>query len=885
MTIETIHFASGIGRAERVAVPFGLNVEEMAMRVHGSLENLVAFVRAPAGYVDEWIEIPRAAWRTIKPKISGVVMFGYRLGKSFLRTVFSVIAAVVVAVIAPYLAPVLGTIGAGLAAAAIGIGARLAINALFPADQPSLGVSGVDGGAGTSSASQSITPTSSPKERARQFSNIESDSNLLAKESYLPIVVGTRRISPPEIVSPFLFLENGVQTIQRVFAVEGHHSISEIQVDRTPITNLSSITTEIRDGAEATPITTFVTKSTKLYQIGETLSTFSLDGTDLVDQVTPSYSEPRWVRFPTIYDPKMEEISIRLQIDSIIKTDSAEQSVRIPLRLRFRPKGSDAEWWNFPEVHIVGRDVSTSLKEIRVRWDSNFGGADAAGDLSYQFFKDVTQSYYPLSDNSVGSQWSAHTHFVAGPDITETQNIQGRRNGIRITLNDTDFPKGEYEWEIIRGIAMNSETLDVATYGISGEVNSLFIAQYKEAKWQVPIDQGSYIGRVTCVQATTITDRQPCQRPKTALLAVKSRGMSVKNVTALMSRYVHDWDGTGWNTLTTTSNPATHYRQVLFDYLTYHGISTNLIANDQLVAWRSECESRGYEVSAVFAGSSVRETLDAISVAGYARSRYSDGFGVDYFRDRSAERPVQTFSPRNSSISLQWVSGEKPVGIRATFNNEDDDYRADEIQINNPFYSNFTGYEVKNYATITNKILVRRRAFFDMLQAYYQGRRAWQVDASIEGMICERGDLVGIVTDLIDDTNSGARVREVISDTTFRIDQLVPSESTTDLFQIDNVFLPTDMFTVGEQTVCLMSTPTGTEQRTVVAAEGDIIRVSEPFSTVDYTGAHVVIGAVSRFTARCIVSEVERRGEERASILCVDEAPKIYENIIERFGI
>ena len=869
MNLETIHFAQGIGAAQRVAVPFGLNVEEMALRIHGRLENLVAFVRAPAGYPDEWIEIPRAIWRMMKPKINGVIMFGFRPGKSALRSIFALVAAVVVAVIAPYLIPILGKIGAALAASAIGLGAQLAINALFPAEQSSGLVSGL---------------VSQPKERAKQFANIESDSNVLAKEAYLPIVVGTRRISPPEIASPFLFLENGIQTIHRVFALDGHHALSDIQADRAPVGDLSSISTEIRDGAETTPITTFVTKSTKLYQIGETLSTFSTDGVDLVNQEAPATSEPRWVRFPTIYDPKMEEISIRLQINSMIKTDSASQSVRIPIRLRFRPKGTEDAWWNLPEFHITGRDVSTSLKEIRIRWDSIFGSADPAGDLGYDFFQRVPASAFALSDGSTGDQWQAHSHFVADTGLTATQNIQGRRNGIRVTLNETDFPKEEYEWEIVRGIAMNSGDLAPSTYVFGGSVQSFFKARNTSAKWQIPLDQGSYVGSISPTQATTITTQQPCQRPNTALLALAARGQSVKNVTAVASRYVSDWDGSGWNTLTTTSNPATHYRQILRDYLAYHGIDESLIANDQLVAWRQECIDRGYEVSGVFAGSSVRETLDAIAVAGYARSRFSEGFGVDYFRDRSSERPVQTFSPRNASISLQWVSGEKPVGIRATFNNQDDDYREDEIQINNPFYSNFTGYDVRNYSTITKPSLVKRRAYFDMLQAYHQGRRAWQVDASIEGLICERGDLVGIVTDLIDDTNSGARIRDVIDDVTFTIDQLIPAESTTDLFETGNIFAADDIFTVGEQSVCLVSTPTGTEMRTVVAAEGNMLRVDSPFSSTDLAGAHIVIGAVSRFTRRCIVSEVTRQGEERATLLCVDEAPEIYEQLTARFG-
>jgi len=280
--------------------------------------------------------------------------------------------------------------------------------------------------------------------------------------------------------------------------------------------------------------------------------------------------------------------------------------------------------------------------------------------------------------------------------------------------------------------------------------------------------------------------------------------------------------------------------------------------------------------------------LEGIATAGYARPRVSDQFGIDWFRDRSAERPVQTFSPRNASIRFELVMGEKPVGIRANFQNADRDFADDEMQINNPFYSNFSGYEVRTYSTIAKPALVERRAVFDLLQSYYQGRRAIYVDCAIEGLICDRGDLVGVVTDLMDDAHSGARIRKVIDSTTFIYDQEIPTESTTSLYSIPDVFDPANIFTVGEQSVVLISTPTGTEMRTVVAAEqtpdGWMIRVDTPLPSTDLAGGHFVVGPVSRFMTRCIVSEVNRQGEERAQLVLVDEAPEIFQTMQERFA-
>ena len=386
MTIATLHIPSGIGIAQRITMPVGMSIEEIASATHSTLDGLSAWIRAPEGHATEWLEVPRTMWRWIKPKVADCLMFGFRPSGVF-KKIFAVVASIVVSIVAPYLGGVIaGALGftagttafavaSSIAAAGIAIGASLAINALFPASSPQL-----------QSQSQS---QSQPTERAKQFASVESDSNLLAKESYLPVVVGERRIAPPEIAHPFYFLDQGIQAIQRIFAFDGHHAISEVQVERAPISDFPTITTQVRDGAEATPITTFVTKVTRPTQVGDTLSTFSLDETALVDQDKPENSEPQPIRFASAADSKMEEISIRLQIDTFIKSDSATDAIRVPLRLRCRKKGSSDAWFNFPELHLVGRDVSTSLKEFRIRWDNSFGEDGPGGSVQYEFFQRV----------------------------------------------------------------------------------------------------------------------------------------------------------------------------------------------------------------------------------------------------------------------------------------------------------------------------------------------------------------------------------------------------------------------------------------------------------------------------------------------------------------
>ena len=864
--IETLHFANALGSAQRISVDAGSTIADIASFAHGAADALTAWVRAPSGGPNEWIEVPRYMWRLIRPTAHDAVAFGYRTGKDALKTILSIVAVVLVAVIAPYLGPagigLLTATQAAVAAAVVGVGASLALNALFPPEQAALG---------------------SASDAAKQFSNVESDSNVIAKEAYLARVTN-RRISLPEIASPFTFLENGIQTLQRIFALSGHHLISDIRIDGTPVSDFDSITTEVKDGAEATSVSTFINKSTKSVRVQEALSTFTLDEDVLVDQDTPVNSEPRWMRFTTAADTKIEEISIRLQVQGFAKTDSASDQIRVPLRIRFREKGSDGIWFNLPEIHMIGRDVSTGLKEIRLRWDGVFGEDEAKGDINYKFFQRVPAAAFVLSDGSDGDQWQADSHFVSGAKLTGTQNIQGRRNGIRITLDEALHPKIEYEFEIMRGIASRDTNMVESTYSLLGDVESLFVAKLEDAEWIVPLDQGAFLSNLTIAQATSIVDREPCQQPGTALVAVKASGQSMTNITAYADNYVYDWDGVGWNTLTTSKNPATHFRQVLFEYLNYHGISTALIDNSSIVAWRSECEARGYEVSTVFAGATVNEVLDSIAVAGYARRVYSDGYGVDWFRDRSSDRPVQSFSPRNARISLDWLSGERPAGIRAKFQNEAEDWIDDETQVNNPFYTNTSAYAVSTYSSISNITLVQRRAYFELLQAHFQSRRSWTIETAIEGLVCERGDLIAVVSDLTSDRSSGARIREVMNENTFRIDQDIPVEGTESIFDEANIFNAAEIFNLGAQSVVMFSTPTGTEFRNITAASGNTIRVDENLPSTDLLGAHIVLGPTANFTSRCIVKDVERGTEERATLRLVDEAPEMFVALQEKFG-
>lgn len=1029
-SVVILHRAGGLPvPISRLPAPAGLNIEELALKYHGSLDGIQAWERSESG-LEKWHPISRDRWKVYRPISDEAVMFTHRLHGGGDNDVFAIIASIALAVVAPYLAgTVLGLTGltATAVAAGITVGGSLLLAKLFPPDAPS------------------ISSLSSGDAESKSFSDVSTDSNLLGKEAYPPIAVGRVRVSPPDIVHPRSYLEDGVQVLERLLALDGPHGLSDLQADRTPILSDASFTVNMRDGHEYTGTSTFVNSISVPVNIGEQLSSFTLSGTELADQETPSESEPRWVVFSTPDHEDLSEINIRLRLDAFYESTVATQEIRVPLRMQFRLKGADT-WISFPEIHFVGRTTSTKLLEIRIRWDSIFGDASSGGEIDYEFWQKVPAvTSHALSDGSENAvQWQADSHFVIGPDnLQATKNIIALKDSIRIDLLESLFPKGALEFRVQRGLACDDDGID-ANYNDGTDVVSLFVARNVDNKWQAPFDQGSYTAGINVIQATAIAKTEPAQWPETTLIAIKSKGQSFKNVSVEAGRYIDDyndgrfvmefdmssptaggsdwtdntitglkidasgvladgnfiydfvevldaygnvgyrdgfedgvgdwtatngtlaasanetvtltpsganpyisnssisfvggtyfkvrigvkkvdsgqcatWDGTleystsghgfsssyygqlaepadwdalGWTYRTAYSkNPAGHYRYLQREYLIHNNTNTAIMVDADYVGWWTECKNQGYECNGVFAGESILEAFSALATAGFARPRFSDGFGIDYFRDRSGELPVQTFSERNTDrIDFEFVKESLPSEYRGKFKNEEDSFKDDERIVPNTVVSVFKGPEAVSFKAISKPLLVDRRLNFDSLQDSLRQRK-WMVETSIEGVVAEIGDLCCVLTDLFDDKSHGARIRSVLNSTHISIDQNIPKSGVPASFGSSPAPAVADIFSIGESSLIFIHTQDGgTIQRTIIEVEGDVIRLDEPLpfsASIPLTtliGSHVGITSTANASHRCFIVGIDRRDEEMATVTLVDEEPRIYEMLQETYG-
>lgn len=871
-----------------------LSLGQIADGYHGCREGLKAWRRDEDG----WTEIPCEIWEDEKPGGDNEVMFTHRLHQGGGRNIFAKVAAITLAVLAP-------GIGEAVATAILPFGVAVAGatgSAAFFATQALISSAVIVGGTlllsklFPSGAGKNVGLIGRPEEElSGAFADVSSDASPLGKQAYLPDVIGSRRIVPPDVMQPRTHLQSGITTIDRVLALYGRHSLSEIRVDGTPADSISQITTETKDGSDAAgTYISFIDEISRTVNVSEQLSSFQLDGTTLEDQETPSNSEPRFHYFSTPGHESLEEIAIRIRIDALATTASVTQKVRIPLRISWRIKGAD-DWNNLPEIHLIGRDQSSFIRDIRLRWDTAFGQQEIDGELDWEFWFEAPEAEVVLSDGSgLGAspstpQWQAHSYFSNGLSPQTLQGVRfifGKRFGVQVILDETVFPKGEFEWRIQRGMCLNDTALN-SSYQISGTIHSLFLS-YDNGAYEARVDQGGFTTQASALQAIAVANEHPVQRPETAVIGLRSQGQSIKNITVLAAKYVNDWNDASpgaWDSVTATSrNPATHYYNILLDFLDWFGINSSLIDSDAFVAWRQECIDQGYRCSAVFAGEPITDVLAHIAVAGYARPVFSDKFTVAYFRDRSSDGPVQTFSHRNTTaIDAEIGFPERPGAYRATFNNRAEEWREDEILVSIDNAADIKSPEAISYKAIDEEVLIRRRAFFDLLQVH-ERRRTWRIETKIEGIICEIDDLVSLVTDMFDDEGQGARIRQVIDSTHLVLDQVVPGEDPPPDLTESPAPSVAELFNSGERSIIFVHTPTGVEQRTITGKDGNVVTLNSALSSTNLVGQHVNITTLTNNMHRCIVTGIERKNDKQAILTLMDEEPQIFSKIQERFG-
>lgn len=597
-----------------------------------------------------------------------------------------------------------------------------------------------------------------------------ASGNLIEAGGTLPRVIGTYRVFPALITDAYYELDQQDERVTLVGVLAGPHKIHSIRIGDTDIADADDIEYETREGWPDDAPLTLATRQSRVANISGELSMQAVDPdapTRLRHQDNPDLDRPPWMTMTSGKGP--DEISIRLDFPQGLgcsASDNENAFACIPFRVEMRPHGA-TDWMQLPEVWFSSRRTDPKRGVVKITWASepaaptpptNRGWiyayrsvpvqtmtpAGIGGMTAHPYFWDPSRSERHLQASNVATSGVRHVHLSS--------------DAATFYLDAALFPR-DVRWDvrIRRGMLLSRAGWNPASYSAIMGVFDWF-GYYQAGGFLRVQNDDEWFGSAYVIRAQSVWHEPPVAQMGDTIIAIRARNRAIENVSAVVSGYVPDIETGDW---ITTSNPAHHFRDVLAGGLNADPLPADLVDEQSLLDWRDGCTANGYEVNALVQGEAVADVLTTIASCGYARPVQSEVWGVYEDRDRSAEPPIQIFSPRNSA-NFRWEKAfpRLPDGFRVTHGDRHSDYQDQQIVVMRPGASG-ANLENVTYSGIVTETQAVARANFDLAQALARGTY-YYLDAPAEAIVCRRGDLVGVTHDVLSHHAGSARIKSKI---------------------------------------------------------------------------------------------------------------------------
>lgn len=389
-------------------------------------------------------------------------------------------------------------------------------------------------------------------------------------------------------------------------------------------------------------------------------------------------------------------------------------------------------------ITIRARRISPGARDTPNPGDANFDTISAVSGFCYNIEENVVTK----TDIYEGSSFTY--------DAIEKSEI------VRVENNRQACIAADGLWRSIHG--SNPEKAD--KWRFCYQVNLLSLTVRRQAK--------SFIAPLN----TTIA--------RTAIRLKSSREINgqLEGINAIVQSIAPTWNGTDWNTLAPTSNPASLFIYVLMSPANPRRITASEMSSkinlSEIGDWYNYCEAHSpkFRFNKLVNGrTSVLDVLKDICAAGRASPTLIDGKWTVTI-DRIKPQIIQYFSPHNSwEFQSTRNLNKLPDGLRITYLDENEDYQESEHVIfkTGKNSSNSDLYETINLPGITKSELVIDHARWHIAQAVKR-REVYTLSTDMEYLVCNRGDRVTVVHDVPMWGLGSGRIKNVLSTTLIECD-------------------------------------------------------------------------------------------------------------------
>lgn len=508
--------------------------------------------------------------------------------------------------------------------------------------------------------------------------------------------------------------------------------------------------------------------------------------------------------------------------------------------------------------------------------------------------------------NSVSSTINSSSAYV-------TQFSEGARyvslngDGATIWLDPADWPSGEYDFEIKRGLAYLASDVSFDTvagayatnrWNCAGSANNFhFFNYYSTVKgppqYLITYPQGKVQSRCQMSVGTAVYYERPIRSEvegRLTRIALRLPGLVADSISAIFTGYAREWNGSTWNTEPTpTRNNAAYYRDALLLVdKRAEPLPGEIIQDSTLQNFYDHCEANGFTCDAIIQGMVISDVLSILASCARAAPRQSDMWGVTIDQDRSSALIRGVFTPENSKdLGTEVSFPDVPDALLVSYVDEDDDWVEKEVLVYNDGITAETAglIEKERYTGISSSAKATATALYNMRQMTYR-RIEYRREVFLEGLTYAKGDLVLLQDEVIDRHAFYGLIKSIVVSglnvvglELYSIQRL--SRSATDISTAVDIDAVPDIdayTTTFAASVRLRDGTVQTIQITDTADTSTITFTTPVVNTSQFsTGLEVLIGPVGRVATRAVIRSIEHAGGERFRLFMVPEANEIFE--------
>ena len=252
----------------------------------------------------------------------------------------------------------------------------------------------------------------------------------------------------------------------------------------------------------------------------------------------------------------------------------------------------------------------------------------------------------------------------------------------------------------------------------------------------------------------TIQTAQPVKKPGLCLVGMRIRATDQLNGTLdqfnlIAESILPDWTGTAWLERP-TRNPASIYRAILQGAANARPVPDSRVDLTRLAQFHESCTAQGWRFDAnIDYRTTVFELCRDVLAAGRASVHRPDGL-FSVVEDLQQDIPKQLFTPRNSwGFKGSRLFSSLPHALKVRFVNPEKDWQQDERIVYADGYSevNATQFEAFELTGVTDPEQAWKLARYHLAVATLRPE-TYELNADVEHLVCNRGDLVLVQHDV-----------------------------------------------------------------------------------------------------------------------------------------